>query len=88
VGPLGAVCDRRDNALMRGETVIQRTGGPLGVWVDESLDVEAEFRKHFAGGDPHADVPDLIGIAVLTDGDDTHSASSADFRSFVFRQDP
>jgi len=88
VGPLGAVCDRRDNPLMRGETIIQRTGGPLGVWVDESLDLELEFRKHFADGDRHADVPDLIGIAVLTDGDETHSASSADFGSFVLRQDP
>jgi hypothetical protein len=55
---------------------------------DESLDLEAEFRKHFAGGDPRADVPDLIGIAVLTDGDDTHSVSSADFGSFVLRQEP
>jgi hypothetical protein len=88
VGPLGAVCDRRDNPLMRGETIIQRTGGPLGAWVDESLDLEAEFRKHFADGNPHAEVPDLIGIAVLTDGDETHSASSADFGSFVLRQDP
>jgi hypothetical protein len=87
VGPLGAVCDRRDNPLMRGETIILRTGGPLGVWVDESLDLEAEFRKHFAGGDALADVPDLIGIAVLTDGDDTRSASSADFGSFVLRQE-
>ncbi len=88
VAPLGAVCDRRDNLLMRGETIIQRSGGPLGAWVDESLDLEAEYRKHFAGGDPRAEVPDLIGIAVLTDGDDTHSASSADFGGFLLRREP
>jgi hypothetical protein len=88
IAPLCAVCDRRDNVLMRGETIIQRSGGPLGAWVTESLDLEAEYRKHFAGGDPRAEVPDLIGIAVLTDGDDTHSASSADFGSFSLRQEP
>jgi hypothetical protein len=88
VAPLGAVCDRRDNLVMRGETIIQRSGGPLGAWVTESLDLEAEYRKHFAGGDPHAEVPNLIGIAVLTDGDDTHSASSADFGSFVLHWEP
>ena len=87
VGPLGAVCDRRDNPLLRGETIIVRSGGPLGVWVDESIDLEAEFRKHFAGGDPRAHVPDLIGIGVLTDGDETRSASSADFGSFVLHQE-
>jgi hypothetical protein len=88
VGPLGAVCDRRDNAVMRGETIIQRTGGPLGTWVDESVDLEAEFRKHFVGGDPNGDVPNFIGVAVLTDGDATRSAASADFGSFVLHQDP
>src|SRR5260370_10375681 len=88
VGPLGAVCDRRDNLLMRGETIIQRSGGPLGAWVDESLDLEAEYRKHFAGGDPRARAPDLIGIAVLTDGQDTHAASSADFGGFLLRREP
>jgi len=88
VAPLGAVCDRHDNLVMRGETIIQRSGGPLGAWVDESLDVETEYRKHFAGGDPRADVPDLIGIAVLTDGDETRSVSSADFGSFVLHWEP
>jgi hypothetical protein len=88
VGTLGAVCDRHDSPFLRGETIIRRTGGPLGAWVDESLDIEAEFRAHFAAGDPSAEVPDLIGIAVLTDGDETHSASSADFGSFVLRQEP
>ena len=87
-GPLGAVCDRRDNPIMRGETIIVRSGGPLGEWVTESVDVESEFRKHFAGGDPHADVPQLIGFALLTDGDETHTAASADFGTFVVRREP
>jgi hypothetical protein len=80
---VGSVCDGRDNPLLRGETVVLRAGGPLGVWVTESVDVEAEFRNHFAGGDPQAEVPELIGIAILTDGDDTKSPASADYGSFV-----
>jgi hypothetical protein len=87
-GPLGAVCDRRDNLIMRGETIVVRTGGPAGEWVSESIDVEAEFRKHFANGDPRADVPELIGFALLTDGDETHTAASADFGSFVVHHEP
>jgi hypothetical protein len=77
------VCDGRDNPFLRGETVVLRAGGPLGQWVTESVDVEAEFRAHFAGGDPRAEVPELMGIAVLTDGDDTRSGASADYASFV-----
>jgi Protein of unknown function (DUF3047) len=83
VGPLGAFCDRHDTPIMRGEAVILKTGGPVGTWATESIDLEAEFRKHFAGGDPNAEVPELYGVAVLTDGDDTHSDASADFGSFV-----
>jgi hypothetical protein len=80
---VGSVCDSRNNPFLRGETVVLRAGGPLGQWASESIDVEAEFRSHFAGGDPRAEVPELIGIAVLTDGDDTKSPASADYASFV-----
>jgi hypothetical protein len=80
---VGSVCDGRDNPFLRGETIVLRSGGPLGEWVTESIDVETEYRNHFAGGDPRAEVPELIGIAVLTDGDDTRSAASADYGPFV-----
>jgi hypothetical protein len=80
VGKLGAICDRWNNPIIRGETIIQRSGGPLRVWVDESLDIDAEFHKHF-GAD--AEVPPLLGVAILTDGDQTHSLASCDFGSFI-----
>jgi hypothetical protein len=88
VSPVGAVCDRNDTAVMRGETIILRSGGPLGTWMTESIDVEAEFHKHITPSDPIAEVPDLRGFAVLTDGDQTHSESSADYGSFVLTTTP
>ncbi len=88
VGKLGDICDRWNNPIIRGETVILETGGPVRTWVNESLDLDAEFRKHFEKGDPEASVPRLIGIAILTDGDQTHSPSSADFGSFILSSVP
>jgi hypothetical protein len=87
VGKLGAICDRWNNPIIKGETVILETGGPR-TWVDESLDLDEEFRKHFEDGDPQAKVPRLIGIAILTDGDQTQTPSSADFGSFVLSSVP
>jgi hypothetical protein len=53
------------------------------VWKQESIDPSADFRAHFEGGDPHADVPDLVGIGIMSDGDQTQSISSADYTGFV-----
>ncbi len=88
MGPRGAVCDGRDNPFLRGETTILETGGPLNVWREEHLDLDAEFRRHFEGGDPHAELPELIGVAVLTDGDQTRSPASGDFGHFVLERLP
>ncbi|HTV21549.1 MAG TPA: DUF3047 domain-containing protein, partial [Polyangiaceae bacterium] len=64
--PPGTVCDRRRNPFVAQDTIVLRSGGPLGVWQSESLDLASEFRKHFEDGDPKADIPSLIGIAVMT----------------------
>jgi hypothetical protein len=45
--------------------------------------LKSEFQHHFANGDPNADVPDLVGIGLMTDGDQTHSDSAADYADFV-----
>lgn len=83
VGPKGASCDRKSNPFRAQETVVLESGGPLGTWVSESIDLDAEFRKHFEGGDPRAEVPDLMGLGLMSDGDQTRSESSADFADFV-----
>ena len=82
VGPLGAVCDRKRTILLARDTIVLESGGSTGVWRTEIVDLRRAFLDHFAKGDPHAEVPDLVGVAVLTDGDQTHSESSADWSSF------
>lgn len=82
--PPGTVCDRRRNPFVAQDTIVLRSGGPLGVWQHESIDLARDFRKYFEAGDAHADVPELIGIAVMTDGDQTKTESIGDYADFVF----
>ncbi len=82
VGPKGAVCDKKSNPFMAQDTVILESGGPLNTWHDETIDLDAEFRKHFENGDPKSEVPDFMGVGIMTDGDQTHSNSVADYADF------
>lgn len=86
VGPKGAICDKKSNPFMAQDTVILETGAPVNVWRDETIDLDAEFRKHFAGGDPNASVPDFMGVGIMTDGDQTQSISVADYAEFSLRR--
>jgi len=83
VGLKGAVCDGRRNPFLAQDTIILESGAPLMKWITEEIDPDAEFRKHFRDGDPQADVPALVGIGIMSDGDQTHSDSSADYADFV-----
>lgn len=85
VGLKGAVCDPKRNPLLAQDTVILESGAPLNQWKSVELDLRAEFRKHFEGGDPKAQVPELFGIGLMSDGDQTNSPSSADFAEFTLR---
>ena len=86
VGPKGASCDKHGFLVKAQETVILESGGPLNTWVTEEIDLDAEYRKHFENGDPKADVPDFMGLGIMSDGDQTHSRSSADFAKFVLKE--
>jgi hypothetical protein len=81
--PAGTTCDRIRNALVASDTVVLRSGPPTGVWQEEEIDPAALFREHFEGGNPNAEVPELQGIGILTDGDQTHTTSAADYAGFV-----
>jgi hypothetical protein len=86
VGPKGAVCDKKSNPFAAQDTVVLESGAPLDVWKTERIDLKAEFRKHFEGGDVNASVPDFMGVGIMSDGDQTHSDSSADYADFVLER--
>jgi hypothetical protein len=83
VGEKGRVCDQKRNLFVVQDTVILETGGPLGQWKDEEIDPAAEFRAHFEGGNANADVPDFLGLGIMSDGDQTKSISAADYAAFT-----
>ncbi len=86
VGPKGATCDKKSNPFAAQETVVLESGAPLNEWRTEHLDLRAEYRKHFEHGDPTASVPDFMGVALMSDGDQTRSDSSADYADFVLER--
>jgi hypothetical protein len=83
VGPRGATCDRKRNPFTAQDTIILESGGPLGTWQSEEVDLASEYRKHFENGKADADVPDFVGIGLMTDGDQTRSESAADYGDFI-----
>jgi hypothetical protein len=80
--PLGAVCDRKRTLLLARDTIVLERGGVPGTVWPEAVDVRRAFIDHFAGGDERAEVPDLVGIGVMTDGDQTSSESAAEWMRF------
>ena len=80
--PKGVTCDSRRNLFSAQDTIVVESGAPLGEWKSVEIDPDKEFRAHFAHGDPAADVPKLLGIGIMTDGDQTNSPSSADYGGF------
>jgi hypothetical protein len=83
VGPRGATCDRKRSPFTAQDTIILESGGPLGAWQAEEIDLASEYRKHFEDGKADADVPDFLGIGLMTDGDQTRSESAADYGDFT-----
>jgi hypothetical protein len=83
--PKGQVCDSRRGLFHARDTIILQSGGPLNVWVDEQIDPRLEFLKHFQPDGSLEDVPDLVGIGIMTDGDQTQSAAEADYTQFTVK---
>jgi hypothetical protein len=83
VGTKGKVCDTKRNPFVAQDTVILESGGPVGVWRSVEVDLADAFRRHFAGGDPAAEVPAFVGLGLMSDGDQTRSESAADYGLFT-----
>jgi hypothetical protein len=83
VGKKGAICSRKRTPFVAREKIHLESGGQVNVWQSEELDLRAEFRKHFEDGDPTADVPDFMGVGIMTDGDQTNTEIVADYADFV-----
>jgi hypothetical protein len=82
VGRRGSVCDSKRNPFVAQDTIIVESGGPLGEWRSVEIDLAKHFRHHFAGDEPNAPVPDLVGLGLMSDGDQTRSESAADYGRF------
>lgn len=83
VGKKGSICGSKRNPFVAQDTIIVESGGPLGVWRSVEIDLAHHFRHHFENDDQNASVPDFVGVAIMTDGDQTHSESAADYGPFV-----
>ena len=77
--PVGATCNRIRNPLVASDSIVLRSGPPTDCWEEETVDPEELFRQHFAD----KDVPELQGIGIMSDGDQTGSMSAADYAGFV-----
>lgn len=75
---VGSTCNRIRNPFVASDSVILRSGESGSRWRTEEVDIDALYRQHF--GD---DIPELQGIGLLTDGDQTRSVSAADYADFT-----
>ena len=63
-------------------TIVLEGPGGAKAWKHEEVDVAADWAKYFADkGQTAKDMPNMIGVGLLTDGDDTRSHPSADYAS-------
>jgi hypothetical protein len=83
VDPVGSVCHRIRNPFVAQDTVVAESGPPLDVWTTETIDLAGDFRRYFEGGDPRAEIPDLVGVGVMSDGDQSLGNADADFGDFA-----
>jgi hypothetical protein len=83
VGTKGATCDGKRNPFSAQDTIVLESGGAGDEWKSEEVDLQGQFRAHFGEGHTDADVPPLVGIGLMSDGDATKSESAADYADFV-----
>ena len=83
IGTVGSFCQSKRGWFLDRNTILLEVGGPLGVWKTEEVDARAEFVRAF--GVKLEDVPDLVGIGLMTDGDQSSSVVESDYADFLVR---
>lgn len=61
-----------------------RHGPPLNTWVEESVDIEKDFKEAYGSDAPSQ----AEGIGILTDGDQTNTIAIADYDDFRVESRP
>lgn len=82
-GTVGSFCQSKRGWFLDRNTILLEVGGPLDEWKTEQVDARAEFAKAF--GVKLEDVPDLVGIGLMTDGDQSSSMVQSDYADFLVR---
>jgi len=81
VSPVHKTCELANNPFFAKREIVLRVAGELDTWHTETVDPRADFVRYFGG--KLEDVPDFVGLGVLTDGDATKSPSEGDYADFV-----
>jgi hypothetical protein len=79
---VGDTCNKTRNPFVFSDSVVLHSGHTSEGWVAEEVDVEEMFQKHFIDTGDTDRIPELQGIGLLSDGDQTQSESSADYAGF------
>jgi Protein of unknown function (DUF3047) len=85
-GKVGKTCELANNPFFAKRIIVLRVAGAPGTWHTEEVDPRADFVRYFGG--KREDVPDFIGLAVLSDGDATKSLVEADYGDFALLAAP
>src|SRR5262249_52375546 len=80
-GKGGATCGRGHKPFFAQRILRFPVAGATDTWYTEEVDPRADFVRYFGG--KLQDVPNFIGLAVLTDGDATKSQVDADYADFT-----
>jgi hypothetical protein len=77
-----------DSGVLKRMHLVVKEGPPpkTGEWRVEEVDLHADFRNFFFGGRADEEVPPVVGIGVLSDGDGTRSVVEADYAGFQLRE--
>jgi hypothetical protein len=79
---VGSTCNKTRSPFVFSDSIIMRSGRTSSDWVTEEVDPNALFEQHFIDTGDTTSLPELQGFGILTDGDQTHSESSADYAGF------